>query len=194
MSGTAPEILLEEIRKGNEKALQQLFFQLKDTVFNVSLGYTANREDAEEITQDVFVEVFHSANSFKGDSSVKTWVCRIAINKSLDYLRFKKRKKRFAILTSLFSKETGEVKYHQPDFNHPGVTLEDKEKAGYLFAAIEKLPENQRTAFILLKMEGLSQREAAETMQINEKALESLFQRAKQNLRKELAGIYNELK
>lgn len=194
MSGAAPEILLEEIRRGNEKALQQLFLQLKDTVFNVSLGYTANREDAEEITQDVFVEVFHSANSFKGDSSVKTWVCRIAINKSLDYLRFKKRKKRFAILTSLFSKETGEVKYHQPDFNHPGVTLEDKEKAGYLFAAIEKLPENQRTAFILLKMEGLSQREAAETMQINEKALESLFQRAKQNLRKELAGIYNELK
>lgn len=194
MSGTGPEILLEEIRRGNEKALQQLFLQLKDTVFNVSLGYTANREDAEEITQDVFVEVFHSANSFKGDSSVKTWVCRIAINKSLDYLRFKKRKKRFAILTSLFSKETGEVKYHQPDFNHPGVTLEDKEKAGYLFAAIEKLPENQRTAFILLKMEGLSQREAAETMQINEKALESLYQRAKQNLRKELAGIYNELK
>jgi len=194
MSGTGPEILLEEIRKGNEKALQQLFLQLKDTVFNVSLGYTANREDAEEITQDVFVEVFHSAHSFKGDSSVKTWVCRIAINKSLDYLRFKKRKKRFAIITSLFSKETGEVKYHRPDFNHPGVAMESSEKAQFLFAAIDKLPENQRTAFILLKLEGLSQREAAETMQINEKALESLYQRARQNLRKELADIYNELK
>jgi RNA polymerase sigma-70 factor (ECF subfamily) len=170
-----------------------LFLLLKNSVFNVALSYTRNREDAEEITQDVFVEVYQSAATFKGDSSVKTWVYRIAINKSLDFIRYRNRKKRFALLTSLVSKETGEVKYHQPDFNHPGVSLENKEKAQYLFAAIDKLPQNQQTAFILLKLEGMSQREAAETMQINEKALESLFQRAKQNLRKELSDIYDDL-
>jgi RNA polymerase sigma-70 factor (ECF subfamily) len=186
-------LLLKEVNSGNAKALEKLFLLLKNSVFNVALSYTRNREDAEEITQDVFVEVYQSAATFKGDSSVKTWVYRIAINKSLDFIRYRNRKKRFALLTSLVSKETGEVKYHQPDFNHPGVSLENKEKAQYLFAAIDKLPQNQQTAFILLKLEGMSQREAAETMQINEKALESLFQRAKQNLRKELSDIYDDL-
>ncbi|MCW5909174.1 MAG: RNA polymerase sigma factor [Chitinophagales bacterium] len=185
--------MITEIIKGNTKALEQLFSLLKNTVFNVALGYTRNREDAEEITQDVFVEIYESAATFKGESSVKTWACRITINKSLDFIRYKNRKKRFALLTSLVSKETGEVKFHQPDFNHPGVSLENKEKAQYLFAAIDRLPDNQRTAFILLKLEGMSQREAAETMQLNEKALESLYQRAKQNLRKALSDIYDEL-
>jgi RNA polymerase sigma-70 factor (ECF subfamily) len=185
--------LLSEIKSGNQKALEKLFLLLKNNIYSVALSYTRNREDAEEITQDVFVEIFQSAATFKGDSSVKTWACRIAINKSLDFIRYKNRKKRFAILTSLFSKETGEVKFHQPDFNHPGISLENKEMAQYLFAAIDKLPESQQTAFILLKLEGMSQREAAETMQVNEKALESLYQRAKQNLKKILSDIYDEL-
>lgn len=186
-------LLIKELSNGNAKALEKLFLLLKNGVFNVALSYTRNREDAEEITQDVFVEIYHSASTFKGDSSVKTWVYRIAINKSLDFIRYKNRKKRFALLTSLLRKETGEVKYHQPDFDHPGISLEKKEKAQYLFAAIDKLPQNQQTAFILLKLEGMSQREAAETMQVNEKALESLYQRAKQNLRKALSDIYDEL-
>lgn len=187
-------LLIKEISNGNAKALEKLFLLLKNGVFNVALSYTRNREDAEEITQDVFVEIYHSASTFKGDSSVKTWAYRITINKSLDFIRYKNRKKRFALLTSLLSKETGEVKYHQPDFDHPGISLENKEKAQYLFAAIDKLPQNQQTAFILLKIEGMSQREAAETMQVNEKALESLYQRAKQNLRKTLSDVYDELK
>lgn len=186
-------LLLNEVKSGNSEALEKLFLLLKNSVFNISLSYTRNREDAEEITQDVFVEIFHSADTFKGESSVKTWACRIATNKSLDFIRYKNRKKRFALLTSLVSKETGEVKYHQPDFDHPGISLENKEKAQYLFAAIDKLPQNQQTAFILLKLEGMSQREAAETMQVKEKALESLYQRAKQNLRKLLSDIYDEL-
>ncbi len=186
-------LLTAQISKGDEHALEKLFLSLKDSVFNVALGYVRNTEDAEEILQDVFVEVFHSISTFKGDSSLKTWITRITINKSLDYIKFKKRKKRFAFVTSIFSKETGEVRIQGSDFNHPGVVMENKEKSQYLFEAIDKLPEKQRDAFMLLKIEQMSQREAAEILEINEKALESLMQRAKENLRKLLSDVYEEL-
>ncbi len=185
--------LVNAIKAGDSHALERLFLQLKDSIFNIALHYVHNREDAEEVTQDVFVEVFQSIHSFKGESAVKTWVCRIAINKAINLLKHKGRKKRFAFITSIFGKETGEVIHHPVDFNHPGVEMENKEKASYLFAAIEKLPEKQQTAFVLLKIEGMSQREVAETMQLNEKAVESLFQRAKENLRKSLSDVYNQI-
>lgn len=186
-------LLVQQILKGDERALEKLFLSLKDSVFNLALGYVRNTEDAEEILQDVFVEVFHSIATFKGDSSLKTWITRIAINKSLDYIKFKKRKKRFAFVTSIFSNETGEVRIHGSDFNHPGVVMENEEKSQYLFEAIDKLPEKQRDAFMLLKIEQMSQREAAEVLRINEKALESLMQRAKENLRKLLSDVYEDL-
>ncbi len=166
---------------------------MKDGVFRIALGYVRNEEDAEEILQDVFVEVFHSIETFKGDSSLRTWVTRITINKSLDHIKFKQRKKRFAFITTIFHKDTAEVKIHGSDFNHPGVLMENREKANYLFEAIDKLPEKQRDAFVLTKIEQMSQREAAEVLQITEKALESLMQRAKENLRKLLSDIYEEL-
>lgn len=186
-------ILLAQIGKGSSAALEVLFLQLKDIVFNLVLGYVRNREEAEEVVQDVFVEVFQSASTFKGESSVKTWICRIAINKSLNLLKYKGRKKRFAFITTLFTSDNSAVRFDPPDLNHPGLTLENKERAQYLFAAVDKLPENQKTAFLLLKVEGLSQKEAAEVMKIGEKALESLYQRARANLKKELSHIYDQL-
>lgn len=185
-------ILLMQIKQGSQTALEQLFLQLKDTVFTLSLNYLRNREEAEEVVQDVFVEVFQSADTFKGEASVKTWVCRIAVNKSLNLLKYRGRKKRFAFISSLFG-ESGELRFNPADFDHPGIALENKEKASYLFAAVDKLPENQKTAFLLLKVQGLSQKEAAEVMAIGEKALESLYQRARANLKKDLENIYDQL-
>lgn len=71
-----------------------------------------------------------------------------------------------------------------PDFNHPGVALEKKENAAKLFRAIAQLPENQKTAFTLHKLEDLSYHEISEVMQTTVPAVESLMHRAKQNLRK----------
>lgn len=76
---------------------------------------------------------------------------------------------------------------------HPGILQENKEKAIYLFRAIDQLPENQRIAFTLSKMEQLSQKEIAAVMEMKEGAVESLLQRARQNLKKYLEGIYDEL-
>ncbi len=165
---------------------QEIYDTYKKLVFNLALQYVQNYEDAEEITQDVFVSVHISINDFKGQSSVKTWVYRITINKSLDFIKAKKRKKRFGFFTSLFHEESGEVKHDSPNFNHPGVQLEHKEALAELFKHINDLPDNQKTALILSKIEQKKQAEVAEIMNMSSKAVESLIQRAKTNLLKKI--------
>jgi RNA polymerase sigma-70 factor (ECF subfamily) len=155
-------------------------------VFNLALNYVQNVEDAEEITQDVFVSVYQSIHSFQENSSLSTWMYRITINKSLDFLKSKQRKKRFALLTSLFFDNSNDLKHNPPEFNHPGVLLEHKEALGKLFKVINELPNKQKTALILHKIEQKSQAEVAEIMNISPKAAESLIQRAKTNLSKKL--------
>jgi RNA polymerase sigma factor (sigma-70 family) len=186
-------VLIEAFRQGDQEAFRRVYEQTKTRVFNLALGYVRNREDAEEITQDVYVELFRAAGSFKGDASGTTWLYRIAVNKSLDFLKHRKRQKRFAFLTSLFDAHTGETLHHPTDFSHPGSTLENKEQAAALFQAIDTLSEKQKTAYILTKLEGLSNIETAAIMTISVGAVESLLQRATENLKKQLAGVYKTL-
>lgn len=160
---------------------EQIYHEHKNLVFNLCLQYVQNTEDAEEITQDVFVKIYESIDTFQHTARLSTWVYRIAINKSLDFLKAKKRKKRFAFFTSLFH-ENNALKHEQVNFEHPGVTLEHKEKLRHLFTQINGLPANQKTAIILSKIEQKSQGEIAEIMQISAKAAESLIQRAKKSL------------
>lgn len=175
--------LIEKIKAGDENAFRLFYEKFQSRVYNTALSYLQNSNDAEDITQEVFIEVHRSAHLFKGESSLSTWVYRITINKCNDLARHRKRKKRFAFLTSLFDKDTDELKHDAPHFDHPGVLLENKEEAKTLFAHIENLPENQKTAFLLSQVEELPQKEIAETMNLSQKAVESLIQRAKANLR-----------
>lgn len=161
-------------------------------VFNTALNIVQDYQDAEDITQEVFLEVHNSIEKFRDDSEVSTWIYRIAVNRSLDFLRAKKRKKRFTFLTQLFHPETGTQLHEVSHFDHPGIILENKERSQILFRAINKLPENQKSAFILYKIEGFSQKEIAGIMKLSEKAVESLIQRAKGNLKKILEFYYNE--
>lgn len=164
----------------------------QDMVFNTALGLVQQLEDAEDVAQEVFVQVYQSINAFKGESRFSTWLYRITVSKSLDHLRKKKRKKRFAFVKNLFG-EKNEVLEQLPDFNHPGVALENKEKAALLFESIRQLPENQRIAFSLHKVEGLSYQEISDVMNVTIPAVESLMHRAKINLRKSLEIYYNRL-
>ena len=182
--------LVGQTALGDTKAFNRLYELFAVNVFNTAISYLRNQEEAEEITQDVFVEVHFSAVTFKGDSSVNTWIYRITVNKCLDRIRHRKRKKRFAFIVNLFYPESQEVKQDTPHFDHPGIILENKENASFLFAAIETLPHQQKTAFILAYIEDLPQKEIASIMNLSVKAIESLLQRAKVNLRRELETIY----
>lgn len=165
---------------------EELYNEHKKLVYNLALQYVQNSEDAEEITQDVFVSVYEKLDSFRQDSKHSTWLYRITINKSLDFIKARKRQKRFSFFTSLFHDETNEPKHQVSDFNHPGVMMEEKEQLRNLFTLINGLPDNQKTALILMKIEEKSQAETAEIMNLSPKAVESLVQRAKSNLVKKL--------
>ncbi len=168
--------------------LKDLYQNYNNLVYNLALQYVQNVEDAQEITQDVFVAVHNSMDSFQNKSKISTWIYRITINKSLDYIKAKKRKKRFAFVTAFFS-NNHEIQQESIEFNHPGVILEQKEITEMIFDAINKLPSNQKTALILSKIEQKNQAEVAEIMNISVNAVDSLVQRAKKNLKSTLSHI-----
>lgn len=181
--------LIQQLRAGDELAFKKLVETYQDMVFNTALGIVQNSEDAEDVAQEVFIQVFRSIEQFKGDARLSTWIYRITTTKALDHIRSRKRKKRFAFITSLFG--NNEELLHEPvDFNHPGVSLDRKEQAALLFRMIDQLPENQKIAFNLHKTEELSYQEIADVMQVSVSAVESLLFRARQNLRKLLEKHY----
>ncbi len=183
---------MREVAQGSEPALGELYQIFKDQVYNTALSYLQHVSDAEEVTQDVFVKIFQSAARFEGKSAVSTWIYRITVNRSLDMLQHRQRQKRFGFVVRLFQPETGVPSLELPHFEHPGVALENKENARILFQAIESLPPQQKTAFILSFVEELPRQEVAEVMELSLKAVESLLQRAKGNLRKRLENFHPE--
>ncbi len=184
------QLLIEKLKQGDQAAFSEIVETRKGMVYNTVLGLLQNPEDAEDVTQEVFIKVFESVRQFKGESAFSTWLYRIAVTTALEFLRKKKRKKRFAFITSLFGEGDTPVT-DPPDFVHPGVLLDQRENARVLFKAIQKLPENQRIAFSLHKVEGLSYQEVADVMETTVSAVESLIHRARQNLRKSLENFYN---
>jgi RNA polymerase sigma factor (sigma-70 family) len=159
-------------------------------VYNVALNYVQNIEDAEEITQDVFLKVHQSLDLFNEKSTFKTWVYRITINQSLDFIKKKNSKKRIFIFGK---KSQNEIELtNVSDFEHPGILLERQEDAKVLFLIINSLPENQKTAFILSKVDGLSNPEVSEIMQMSISAIESLIFRAKKELKEKLSNKFEE--
>jgi len=175
--------LIQGLREGDESAFRYLVDTYQNRVFNTAMGIVQNAEDAEDVAQEVFIQVFRSIGSFKAESKLSTWIYRITTTRSLDLLRSRKSKKRFGFIQRLLG-EDNEPAQEIPDFNHPGVELDRKENAARLFKVIGKLPENQKIAFTLHKLEDLSYQEVSEVMQTTVAAVESLMHRAKQNLRK----------
>ncbi len=137
------------------------------------------KEDALELTQDVFVTVFQKLEGFRKESDIKTWIYRITINKCLDFIKAKKRLKRLQFFTSTFLPNKSTPNY-LTNFFHPGVALEDKQAVEHLFNLIRTLSSNQQTAWILHKLEHLTQEEVAQIMGATSKAVESRNQLANQ--------------
>ena len=181
--------LTEQIYNTND--FQSIVENLQEKVRNTCFRYVNNVEDADDIAQEVFIQVYESMSHFREESQISTWVYRIAVNKSLDFLRRKKRKKRFGQLTSLFrSTEEGEEIIEIPSYGTPEQELEDKERKEILDWALSKLPENQKTVIILSKYEGFNNKEITEIMDMSLSAVEALMHRAKKNLQKLLKDYF----
>ena len=186
------ELLVKALKSKQQSAFKQFVDDFQHMVFNTALSIIHNREEAEDIAQEVFIQAHQAIQQFKGESKLSTWLYRITITKTLDWQRYKQRKKRFAVITGLLG-FNNEVETDIPDFVHPGVIMENKERSVILFKAIDRLPDNQKVAFVLNKVEGQNYQEVADIMGVSVGAVESYLHRAKQNLRELLEKYYTDL-
>ncbi len=186
---------IERLAQGDEAAFKKLVNDHKDRVYNTCLGFLHNPHDAEDVAQEVFIQVYDSIDEFREEASLSTWIYKIAVTKSLELIRYRKRQKRsgfFKALSNLFIENDEEFEDEDSAFMHPGIQLENKERAKVLMKEIEQLPERQRVAFTLQKMEDLSYQEVADVMDLSISAVESLLHRARQNLKKQLHSYYQQ--
>lgn len=186
---TEPQ-LIQALQQRQESAFKELVTSYQDQVYHTLLGFLQDAADAEDQSQEVFIRVFQQIGSFKGESSLRTWIYRIAVSQALDHLKMKNRKKRGRQVLGWLGFAADHAQ-HPAEFEHPGVKAENKEKAGILFRAVQKLPQQQQTAFLLQKLEGLSQLEIATIMETTASAVESLLSRARSNLKTMLTAYYH---
>lgn len=182
---------IQALKNKNPSAYSRLLDDFQQKIFSTCISFVPNKEDAEDIAQEVFVEVFNSISKFKGDSKLSTWIYRITTNKCLEFIRKKNTKKRFAFLQSI----TGNaIPIDKTDYftemNHPGILLENKELNATLFKAINGLPESQSVVFTLHKIDGKSYQEISEITQRSLSSVESIMFRAKKNLQNVLENYY----
>jgi RNA polymerase sigma-70 factor (ECF subfamily) len=169
----------------SENEITQFISKFQDKVFRTCLGFVQNADDAADLTQDVFLAVLESLGSFRNEAQLSTWLYRIAVNKSLNFLKKRNTRNIFRNIETLFTKKEG-IENH--DFVHnPLIEKENRQEvAKMLKNALDKLPENQRIAFTLSKYDDLTNSEIAGIMDTSVAAVESLLHRAKQNLQKSL--------
>jgi len=179
--------IIKNLQEGNEEAFRQLVENYQNMVVNTCFGLVHNKEDAEDIAQEVFIEVYRSVKNFRSGAKLSTWIYRIAVNKSLNYIRDNKRKKGFL---NIGEKNHGGVVPLAEGKEIPGYELENIQRAKMLHEAIDSLPENQKVAFTLNKYEELSYQEVSQVMEVSLSSVESLIHRAKKRLQKKLYACY----
>lgn len=188
---TSQDEFIRKLKKGSEAAFAELLDEYQQKVFHTCISFVPNKEDAEDIAQEVFLEVYRSVHKFKGNSKLSTWIYKICTNKCLEFIRKKNAKKRFAFMQTILGNEIPLDKTSFfTEFNHPGILLENKEKSETIFLAINTLPESQRVVFTLAKIDGKSYQEIVEITGKSLSSVESIMFRAKKNLQKKLENFY----
>jgi len=154
--------LISEMRKGNTRAFSDLVDSYKDMVFTLSVRMLGNREEAEEVSQDVFIKVFKSLQNFKGDSKLSTWVYRIAYNTCLDRIRKIKKKR---IHTDL--EHIDQIAY--ADLDTAFQKMLETERSGLINQCLSKLSAEDAGVLTLFYLEekNLQEMEKATSLPVN---------------------------
>ena len=185
------EEFIKNLRSGNQAAFSLLIDDYQQKVFHTCISFVPNKEDAEDIAQEVFLEVYKSIGKFKGNSKLSTWIYKICTNKCLEFIRKKNAKKRLVFMQRILGTEIPLDKTNFfTEFNHPGILLEHKEQSETIYLALNTLPESQKTVFTLAKLDGKTYQEIVEITGKSMSSVESIMFRAKKNLQKKLANFY----
>jgi RNA polymerase sigma-70 factor (ECF subfamily) len=181
--------IIRLIINGDQQVFRMLVEKYQSMVFRTCMGFVHSKDDADDLTQEIFIQAYHSLKEFKGEAAFSTWIYRITVNASLNKVRKNSGNHLLQRLDALFD-TSGEKENPLPVFDNenPESILIRKENDKWVQNALDSLPENQRIALVLSNYDDLSQKEIAEIMKTTEGAVESLIQRAKTNLKKKLSS------
>jgi RNA polymerase sigma factor (sigma-70 family) len=164
--------LIEACRKGNSRAQYGLYNQYSKAMFNLAYRMLNNREDAEDILQETFIDCFRNISSFRFESTFGAWLKRILINKCINHLH--KKKIDLALTDSIPDKAAEEET--EPVYD-----------TGQIIKGIELLPDGYRIILTLYLLEGYDHSEISQILGISESTSKSQYSRAKEKLRSQLS-------
>jgi len=177
--------LVAQLQQGSEAAFRTLVARYQDRVYRTALSLLRSPEEAEDVAQEVFVEVYQTIGRFRGEAALSTWLYRLATSRALKHRKWTRAKKRFAYFTSLLG-FANELLHEPPDPANPLTQLEGQQQLQLLLDHISRLPDQQQVAFTLRQEQELSYEEIAAVLHTTVPAVESLLFRARQTLRKHL--------
>ena len=181
----ADATLIAQLQSGSEAAFRVLVERYQARIYRTVFALLRNPEEAEDVAQEVFVEVYQTIGRFRGEAALSTWLYRLATSRALKNRRRAQAKKRFAFFTSLLGLDN-EVLHEPPDHAHPLTLLEGQQQLQLLLVHLARLPDQQQVAFTLRHEQELSYEQIAAVLGTTVAAVESLLFRARQTLRKHI--------
>lgn len=185
------EEIIKRFQRGEERSFDELVNRYQDTVLSTCFRFLQDTSDAKDAAQEIFIKVYRALPDFKAEAKFTTWLYRITANHCLNVLRSRRRRKwlqPFSAQPKIYEKDVMDYKDEHTD---PRADLEKEERAALIRSALAALPDDQRTAVILHRYEGLSYKEIADVMHTSVSSVESRLHRAKVKLAQLLEGYFD---
>jgi RNA polymerase sigma-70 factor (ECF subfamily) len=183
--------LIDETLNGRPEAFEELVRRYQNRIFNMLLRLCRNPQDAEDLTQEVFIKVYDSLAEFEGKASFYTWLYRIAVNAYCSYCRHVGRRrtiKTVPLQAGLLEGERADMLPPSPELK-PSETVENQETQEIIQAAIDSLDEDDKMVIVLRHVEGLEYHQIAEILDLPIGTVKSRLHRTRIELRRKLDGL-----
>jgi RNA polymerase sigma-70 factor (ECF subfamily) len=173
--------LVRRAQSGDETAFRELVEKYQSKVFSIIHGIVRQRNDVEDIAQQVFAKVFFSIRNFDFRSSLITWIYKITVNECFDYLR-KKKVRKLVYESDLSEDEVRRVENTEPSVDRQPSADATLARRDYVLKLMSRVSEEERALLMLKEVEGYSVEELAEMMSMNENTIKVKLFRARQKL------------
>lgn len=184
--------LIERFRKGSIEAYEELISRYESKVYNLAMRFTRNQEDAEEVLNDVFTTIYQKVDGFEGKSAFSSWLYRIIVNAAFMKLRKRRQNNTIAIEDLSPSVRQNSIERDTNIGNRSDLLSMNRELRETLEAAINRLPDQYRAVFVLRDVDGLSNQEVGEILELSIPAVKSRLHRSRLMLRRKLQRYYDD--
>lgn len=184
--------LVNKFKDGNIAAFEEIISRYEAKVMNLALRFTRNQEDAEEVMQDVFTTVYRKIEGFRGQSAFSSWLYRIVVNAAFMKLRKKKQSQTISMEDLAPAVKQYCIERDNLATAHSHGIAVTRELQEVLQRAIDKLPDQYRAVFVLRDVDGLSNQETGEILDLSIPAVKSRLHRSRLMLRKKLQRYYED--